>query len=180
MAAAAILIAQAVTWVAVSVPHTTGGSQRVVLHGHDIEPALAPVGWALLALTVAQVAGHGPIRRLVGVVMVLVGAAGVAVAFAARRDTGPTVLHHTFAPAVSGMHPAPNAWWVVAAVGGLLAVLTGAYVAVASGGWERLSAKYDAPAGDAAPPEPSAGVGAPAEDDTVTWKALDRGEDPTA
>jgi uncharacterized membrane protein (TIGR02234 family) len=181
-----ILLAQALVWARAGVPQVTGGVQQVTVHGHDVEPALAPIGYALLALAVALLAGRGPVRRLVGVLTVFVGAVGMAVAVAATSNTGPALLQRSFAPGVTRVANGPDAWWILALVGALLATLSGAATALTGHRWQQLGQRYDAPGSPdtEAGPGTSAGSGAGAppgtDEDETAWKALDRGEDPTA
>jgi hypothetical protein len=67
------------------------------------------------------------------------------------------------------VHASANGWWLVATLGGLLAVFAGAMTVVYARQWSGLGAAYDAPSAPAPAKDPA----------RVAWDALDRGEDPT-
>jgi uncharacterized membrane protein (TIGR02234 family) len=78
-----------------------------------------------------------------------------------------------------------SAWPWLAALGGVLVVAAGVLTVLRGAAWPGMSARYDAPAGKrsaAGPRRAAAAASAPAGQPTPAdlWKALDRGEDPTA
>jgi uncharacterized membrane protein (TIGR02234 family) len=153
----------------------------------------APTALALVALAgvIAVLATRGWARRLVGLVVALAGAGlvwrsltglsavGTARARALVTDRHPGVQLGAAVPQVS-VH---GGWAVLSALCGVLAIGAGALIAARGHRWSTMSAKYDAPAGDDAPPAPPA-----SEEDAERerlranaqlWSALDRGDDPT-
>jgi hypothetical protein len=122
--------------------------------GSSFAPWLSPLGVVGLASAGALLATRGPARRVVGVLMAVVGAA---IAVAALLPLG------------SGARPL---WPVVAAVAGAVVVAAGVATVGAAGSWPAMGARYDRP-----------GQPPPAERKSATqaemWDALDRGEDPT-
>lgn len=129
-------------------------------------PASAVVGLAGMG---AVLATRGIGRRLVGVLLLLVGA-GLLVGGAAGLVTS------------SGMEPDVR-WPALTVLGGLL--VTGAALTVVLRGhrWPTMGARYERTGGgarlsDPARPDPTGGrvTGARV---TAAWEALDRGEDPT-
>lgn len=190
---ALILIAQAVTWSRASLPRPAGGTQQVSVAGHDVASGLPAIGWALLALALALLAANGLMRRVVGALILLIGVAGIATAVVARGQVSAAVTKAAFTPPVHPVHASAGGWWVVAAIGGLLAALAGAAAVARGGRWGGLGARYETPVGagddDAARNRDAAAVGAvgahrgadaAVTDDAEAWRALDRGEDPTA
>ncbi len=128
-------------------------------------PALAVVG---LAGGGAVLATRGLPRRLVGVLLLALGAA-VAVG-------GGYGLVAAFDGTVSRQWPA------FCLVGGLLAALGGGLVALRGAGWPAMGARYERPGRRAAGPAPAEAAAGPVTGRRTTeaWDALDRGEDPTA
>lgn len=125
-------------------------------------PAVAAVG---LAGTGALLATRGVARRVVGLVLLLVG-----VVLGAAGGYGLLGLDRGAAGAVA------MAWPGLTACGGLLAA-AGAVATLARGGrWPAMGARYErAAARRAGAAEP----GRSADDPRSLWDALDRGEDPT-
>jgi len=154
-------------WGAVTVRAATGSRVHVELPGHDVVAALSPLGVAVLVLGVVLLATRSWLRRAVGAVVVVIGAAIVAAVIANAPDVPKLLSHRAFAASGAAVHAGANGWAVLAGLAGGLAVFAGALVMVASQNWPALGARYDGPA---------AGVRDPA---TTAWDALDRGEDPT-
>lgn len=141
-----------------------------------VVPALALAG---LAGVLALLATRGRIRRLCGA---LVGACGLGVALGAALRARPQggdlagragdALGVGSAAVLDG---GATLWPWPAALGGALLALAGFTAAARGHRWVAMSARYDAP-----------GAAAPARESTVeetsieAWRALDRGEDPTA
>ena len=161
-----LLLAAGRTWGSAVVTATGGGRLAVDTTGGDVAPALPALGVALLVLAVAVLAARSWIRRLVGLVIVVVGGAAVTVASTARDDVAAELTRQAFA-ASGSIDPSTSAWAVLAAVAGTVAVLTGAGTVLVGARWPTLGSRYDAPA-------------ARPRDETVSaWEALDRGDDPT-
>ncbi len=137
--------------------------------------ALALVG---LASAVAVFAVRGAGRIAVGA---LVALAGLGAAVAAALGAGDTSTVDATAATKLGLvgttadHVTHSAWPWVALAGALLLAGAGLLTVLRGGGWPTMGTRYDAPA--AAKARPAAG---PADTPADFWKALDRGEDPTA
>lgn len=162
-----ILLTSGRQWAETTLP---GGAGRLAVTGHQVSAAIPATAYALLALAVAILASSGPIRRVVGGFVVLLGSLAVVTAIKARGHVAAALADQEQGAIGRVVHASANGWWVVALLGGGLAIGAGALTLVRSGAWSRMGAKYDAPT--AAPPptrDPAA----------VTWDALDRGEDPT-
>ncbi|WP_042367160.1 Trp biosynthesis-associated membrane protein, partial [Streptacidiphilus neutrinimicus] len=127
-------------------------------------------------------------RQLLGGLVALAGAGAVFAATAALgSETG--ALDEKAARSVGLTEVAVgsvthSAWPWFAALGGVLVVGAGVLTVLRGAAWPGMSARYDAPAGkrSAAGPRRGAAAKAPAGQATPAdlWKALDRGEDPTA
>ena len=139
----------------------------------------APTALALVALAgvVAVLATRGMVRRVVGGVLVLAGAALVWRALAGTSAIGAgrarTLLaDHRRSVALTGLQPAvtTHGGWAALTVGcGLLVLAAGALIAWRGARWQAMSGRYEAP--DT--------TRDPARTATTMWTALDRGEDPT-
>jgi uncharacterized membrane protein (TIGR02234 family) len=126
----------------------------------------------LLALAAGVIAARGVLRRVVGGVIALVGAIALAVAIVGRGSVSSALTSHEVGGLALPVHGSANGWWIVAAIGGLVAMAAGVIAALRSGEWAAMGRKYEAP--DTA--QPTVAKGDPAD---TAWDALDRGEDPT-
>ncbi|WP_405580338.1 TIGR02234 family membrane protein [Streptomyces sp. NBC_01190] len=182
LGAALVLFAMSKTWTRgtafaaghqVSV-HATG-SQSTALPG-----ALALVG---LAALVAVFAVRRFARHVVSGLLALSGAGVIALALSRRGDHGAVdaaaqraaSLTHATASHVSG-----TSWPLVAVAGGLLLLIAGLLALRHGSRWPAMSSRYDRAGGER--PAPRRRAPAPLDPDRPEdlWKALDRGEDPTA
>ncbi|MFC8849079.1 MULTISPECIES: Trp biosynthesis-associated membrane protein [unclassified Micromonospora] len=127
-------------------------------------PALAVVGLAGGGVVLAT---RGVPRRLVGVLLLALGAA-----VAAGGGYG---LVAAFDGAVNRQWPA------FCLVGGLIVAVGGGLVALRGAGWPAMGARYERPArGGAGTPGAAQAGPVTGRRTTEVWDALDRGEDPTA
>lgn len=167
-----ILVAGSRVWASATVDVPGAPTSRVSVTGRTVEPSLPALGIALLALAVAVIAASGVMRRMVGAVVALLGAAAVGTAIAGRGAVSSALTAHEIGDANIPVHATANGWWVMAAVGGAIALLVGVVVAARSARWAAMGSKYEAPA-------PRTTVPASADPSETAWDALDRGEDPT-
>jgi uncharacterized membrane protein (TIGR02234 family) len=169
---AVVLIAAGRVWGRAALTTVTGSVDKVSATGHAAEPALPALGIALLVLTAGVIAARGWLRRIVGLIVVLVGASVVALAVAARSDVASELRQRAFAVAHTSVPAHTSGWAVVTGLAGALAVGCGAVTVLVGARWPAMGARYDA-------------VGARSrQGDTELrvmsdWDALDRGEDPT-
>jgi uncharacterized membrane protein (TIGR02234 family) len=161
------LLAAGRTWGSATVVSATGAHLRVVASGSDVVPAMSALGLAMLVLAGALVAARSWLRRLIGLVVVVVGGAAISLALTSHDDVVAGLDKQAFGVQHAVSAPAVAGWAVVAAFAGLLAVVAGAAAVVFGAVWPALGARYDAPATTRVEPVVSA------------WDALDRGEDPT-
>ena len=66
-----------------------------------------------------------------------------------------------------------NAWWLLAALGGLVVMIGGAWTVLRGATWAGLGSRYERT-------RPADRDGEDAVNPVSVWDALDRGEDPTA
>jgi uncharacterized membrane protein (TIGR02234 family) len=175
-AGATALIVSGLDWARVTaerrppLPAVTG-----VLTGGDAAPLVPATGLVLLAATVALVAVSGVGRTVIGLLMAV---AGGALAWSGTRAlTGGLVDASTELPGV-GRVTGPvsvdltTTWPVLAVLAGVVGILTGLFVVVRGRGWPGLGRRYERGAPSAARSDEDRAQAA--------WRALDRGEDPTA
>jgi uncharacterized membrane protein (TIGR02234 family) len=172
VAGALVLIASGRVWGKASLTTVTGSVDRVSVTGHAAEPALPALAIALLVLTAGVIAARGWLRRIVGLIVVSVGAAVVALAVVSRSDVASALEHRAFAVAHTSVPPNTSAWAVLTAIAGALAVACGAFTVAIGTRWPALGARYDATGARGGAPDTTATA-------LTEWDALDRGEDPT-
>jgi uncharacterized protein involved in response to NO len=165
-----ILLAGGRQWAHTAVRGIEGGAAvGLTVTGHQVASSLPALGIALLALSAAIVAASGLMRRLVGIMIVIVSATAVGVSVGARSDVSAALERREVGAQGIVVHATANGWWVVAALGGLLALAAGVMTVIRANRWSALGERYDAPR-----TKPTA------DPSTGAWDALDRGEDPTA
>jgi uncharacterized membrane protein (TIGR02234 family) len=169
------LTASGQTWARVTaerrppLPPVTG-----TLSGGDAAPLVPATGLLLLAAAVALVAVSGLGRTVVGL---LAAGAGAALAWSGVRvlagglDVAAADLPGFAAAPGHHVHVAAG-WPALAVVAGVLGLLTGVFVVLRGRSWLGMGRRYER--GGATAPRSDA------DRAQAAWKALDRGEDPTA
>ncbi|MCW2678188.1 MAG: Trp biosynthesis associated, transrane protein Oprn/Chp [Modestobacter sp.] len=159
-----------------------------VLTGSQVAALVPACGLLLLASAVAMIAVRGLGRTAVGL---LVALAGVVLGWSGLRaltgGLGATAADVSGVVGLGGARPTSSlvaTWPALTLVAGLLAVLAGSLVVLRGRHWPGMGRRYERTG-----PSPAA-AGAqrarPARPETAedrhqaAWKALDRGEDPTA
>ncbi len=155
------------------------GDELLPVSGHTLDGAITGFSLVALAGVVAVLATRGVGRRLVGTLVALSGALlvwrAVGTLSAVSDSRARTLVTQartavgvsSSSPVRISVHPV---WPVLTIVAGLLVTGSGLLVALRSGRWAALSARYEPPAAASAPPAT----------DEAMWTALDRGDDPTA
>lgn len=178
--AAVVLIATGRDWVTA---RAVQGDLRapVEVSGSSLAPVTSALALAALAGAAAIVATRGVARGLAGLVLLGCGLGAAAAAALAAADPGDDVAQ--LAGDVLGAGTANveqqsvSAWPWVAVAGAAAIALAGAATLLRGAAWPAMGSRYEAPVGTApAPAAPVARDGTPLEQ----WRALDRGEDPTA
>ena len=159
-----------------------GGAEQVT--GHMVNAALSPVAIAVIIAALALTIAGAVFKRVLGVLVALLGAGIAALAIGAVNDPDGSIAAHVAEitgltgagamSAVSGQHVSVWPWVTFAA--GVLAALPGLYTLIFSGKWAVGGRKYEQqPAKKAA-----AGGSAQATGDRISdWDALSDGDDPT-
>ncbi|WP_097185405.1 Trp biosynthesis-associated membrane protein [Blastococcus haudaquaticus] len=146
-----------------------------VLSGADTAPLVPATGLVLLAAAVALLAVRSAGRVAVGLLMAVAG--GV------LAWSGVRVLTGGLEDAVRTVDLSP-AWPVLAAVAGLLGAAAGLLVVLRGRSWPGMGRRYERTAEGTDPRTDATPVPARPQTDEdraqAAWKALDRGEDPTA
>lgn len=158
--------------------------------GRTIDAAPTALGLVGLAGVVAVLATRGLPRRIVGVLVLLAGAAtvwrsitalpAVSAARAASivRDKHPLVANTAVVARHITTHPQ---WGALSIAGGIAMIIAGALLATRGAGWGAMSARYEAPVGDrSTAPSDEDDDRARARAQATLWTALERGHDPTA
>ena len=180
LGATLLLVAAGQTWQSGDVT-AQGATRTISVTGHDVSgvpSALALVG---LAAAVGVFAVRGRARTVMGLLVALAGAvsAGVGISVLAGGFGGAldekAARTIGLAEAAAG-HVDGTAWPLVTLLGGLLLLAAGFLTVRQGARWPGMSARYDAPVRAAA----QGAKAQPADTPADLWKALDRGEDPTA
>lgn len=138
-----------------------------VLSGADVAPLVPATGLVLLAAAVALLAVRSGGRVVVGLLMAVAG--GVLGWSGVRTLTGGV-------PADGATAEVAVAWPVLAVVAGILGAAAGSVVVLRGRSWPEMGRRYER-----TPEEPGRAREETDEDRAqAAWKALDRGEDPTA
>ncbi|GAA1885418.1 TIGR02234 family membrane protein [Streptantibioticus ferralitis] len=178
--AALVLLAAGKTWSTGTAP-SAGSVIPVTATGKAVTglpDALALVG---LAALVAVFAVRRVGRLVVSALLALCGAGTVAACVTGAADTKALNAAAAKASGLTGtavQHVGHTGWPWVAAVGGLLLLLAGALAIVRGAAWPTMSSRYERAGGPR--PQRAARRAPDPEQPGEMWKALDRGEDPTA
>jgi uncharacterized membrane protein (TIGR02234 family) len=163
-----------------------------VLSGADAAPLVPAMGLVLLAAAVALLAVRSVGRVVVGLLMAVAG--GVLAWSGVRALTGTLDASVAGIPAGGTTTDVTAVWPVLAAVAGVLGAATGLLVVLRGRTWPGMGRRYERGTGAAATDTTATDTTAtdttaadtPARTETdedraqSAWKALDRGEDPTA
>jgi uncharacterized membrane protein (TIGR02234 family) len=184
--AAGALLISGRTWQSVLTPRPLPLPDDLLhVSGRTLDTAPTALALVALAGVVAVLATRGWVRRGVGAVIALAGAALVwrswvgAAAVSAARARALVIEQHpqvnTSASTVEQVSTHAQ-WPVLSALCGVLIVVAGAVIAWRGARWAAMSAKYDAPSRQGAAPDDQA---ARAREHASLWRALDHGDDPT-
>lgn len=186
LAGSLALIAGGQPWAGVTVDRTPPlPPVTAVLNGADAAPLVPATGLVLLAAAVALLAVRGAGRVVLGLVMAVAGGAlawsggralvgGLDSAAAGVPGAGGGRLGGSAVDLVAG-------WPCLAVAAGLLGVAAGLLVVLRGREWPGMGRRYERPG-----PEGEHRAAVPARQQTdedraqAAWRALDRGEDPTA
>lgn len=198
LAGAAALFAATQVWVALALVPGAAAFEVLEATGQQLNASLSPVALAALASALALTIAGRWLRRVLGVLVALLGAGVVAISAAVLADPGASasgrlaeatgLAGSAQADLVTSVDVLPYIW--VAMLAGALLVVLGLLVLLLGGRWKTAGRKYRA-AGDAGPGAPvgpgdaaataAAGGGRAGEDrDRISdWDELSGGSDPT-
>lgn len=182
--AAGALLAATRTWQVVRVRQPRPLPDEVLrVSGRTVDGAATALAVVALAGVVALLATRGIARRIVGVVVAVVGVGMIWRAVLATAPIGSEharALVHEHHPGVSlvgvgapQVSTSPT-WAAITIVCGALVLFAGALAGWRGNRWSTLSARYESRTADADPDAANARAA------TSMWNALDRGDDPTA
>jgi len=167
LSGAVALFAVGRAWLHYTVPRNGLADLRATATGHAAAGAAATLALVILAGVVVLPATRGLGRRIAGVVVAL---AGLGVSYLAVLTVARTTDQLDVPEASTYTDGRATAWPWIALVAGGVAIATGVFAAVASGGWPAMGRRYES-AGSA--------KRGPATE-TSMWDRLDEGDDPTA
>jgi uncharacterized membrane protein (TIGR02234 family) len=153
------------TWSEVVTARPGLSSLRDTRTGADLEPWVIGLALVALAGAGALLATRGPVRRLLGGLLAVIGLGVAAGAVAGRVGLE-----------VGSAGAGAIVWPVACALGGVLIVLGGLSAARSGHEWPAMGARYERRG--AGTPAPDADVDQRV-DTRAAWDALDRGDDPT-
>ncbi|HEY3926383.1 MAG TPA: Trp biosynthesis-associated membrane protein [Acidothermaceae bacterium] len=167
LSGAVALFAVGRVWLHYTVPRTGLADLRATATGHTTAGAAGTLALVVLAGVVVLPATRGLGRRIAGVLIAL---AGVGIGYLAILTIASTTDRLDGSQASTYTEGRATAWPWIALVAGAIAIATGVFAALASGGWPAMGRRYES-AG-------SAHRGPATE--TSIWDRLDEGDDPTA
>jgi uncharacterized membrane protein (TIGR02234 family) len=156
------------TWVTVTTAPAGLPATTVTVSGRELDPTAGYLPLLLLAAVLAVWATSGWLRRIVGVIAAL---AAVVVTVGALRASPPwrgAITTPDGVVVAAGGYQA-GLWWLLAALGGVLALVGAVLVAWRGPGWSTMARRYERAPGPADSPLT----------DRATWDLLDAGVDPT-
>lgn len=167
-------------WVSLSLADGAAAFGRLDVTGQQVNQSLSPVAIAALAAALALTIAGKVFRRILGVLVLLLGAGLAAIAVTVMRDPGAAVAGRLAeatglagsaqAGLITSTQMSPLVLLTLAA--GALLVLLGVLVLLLGGQWRTAGRKYEADSGS------SRSVSD--EPDRISdWEALNAGDDPT-
>jgi uncharacterized membrane protein (TIGR02234 family) len=192
---ALILIGWSQTWFLLTVTFPTENSDGIAVTGQDASPALSALGLAGFALTAALALSSITIRRILGVLLVLLGTVVVVISITAWSN--PIVSASSLLTALSAISDldtlrtfvvssSTTFWPAVTTVAGVLLAFVGSVVVFTAGKWSTGSRKFDrvTSAGiekaSGRPQGPSqTGIVDKSATNIDAWDSLSHGTDPT-
>lgn len=168
------------TWADATVKAPGLASAEVSVTGADAQPLVSALAVVVVTAALAILAAGPRMRRVIGVLTIVLsvtaivlvpraGGGALADAVRSQASTSPAYTDASSLGDISYAH-----WDLLAIAAFVLAALLGAATVRLAGQWPTMSSRYDAPTS-----RPKAPVDHELSD-TDLWKAMDRGDDPTA
>lgn len=181
LAGAVALYSATQVWVTLTLAEGAAASSWLEATGQQVNQSLSPVAIAALAAALALTIAGRVFTRVLGVLVLLLGAGIAAIAVSVLRDPGAAVAGRL--AEATGLEGSAQAGLVhatmasplvtVTLAAGALLVVLGALVLLFGGRWKAAGRKYEA--------ESTRTRAASDEPDRISdWEALNDGEDPSA
>jgi uncharacterized membrane protein (TIGR02234 family) len=164
---AVALFAVGRVWLHYTVPRNGLANLQATATGHATAGAAGTLALVVLAGVVVLPATRGFGRRLAGAVIAL---AGLGIGYLAMLTIAFTTAQLGVPEASTSIDGKATAWPWVTLIAGVVAVATGVFAALASGGWPAMGRRY----------ESAGSVKRGPATETSIWDRLDEGDDPTA
>lgn len=185
LAAAVALAAATQSWLEIGLVEGAAAVSHLSVTGQKLNPSLSPVALAVLAAALVLTIAGPVFRRVLGGLLVLLGAGVAALGFLALTD--PHEEPNAAVAEVTGIAGAAQqalirsaeitAWPAVVAVAGAVVAVAGVAVLLLGGGWRTGGRKYEAQTARYAGAAGATDGGEP--DRIAEWDALSDGDDPT-
>lgn len=162
------------TWATATLTAAGLPDDELAVTGAETMPVVSALGLVLLASALAVLAGSARVRRVLGVLVIVVAVASlawVALGSGSAIDAALDDAVRESATFTGTNHPetADVTMWPLATIASLaLAALAGVVVARFAPAWPTMSSRYEAP-----------GARPAGDDESDMWKAFDEGRDPT-
>ena len=164
------------TWAYTTVEASGVPTARVDVSGADAAPLVPALALVIVTASLAVLAASARVRRVVGLLIIVVGVIGLFVVLQSEDRVGRALdAAIKDSPAFIGTN-APDTvsygvWRWVTAAGFVLSALVGVVITRFGALWPTMGRKYDAPKAHTPTEE--------VETESDIWKALDDGRDPT-
>ncbi len=165
------------TWAEAKVRAEGLASADVAVSGADAQPLVSALAVVIVTAGLAILAAGPRMRRVVGVLTIVVSAGAIALVPRAGSSTLDDAVRSAAekSPAYTGPSSLGDVsygpWYLLAIVAFALAVVLGVAMVRFAAQWPTMGSRYDAPSAR----RPERGTS-----DSDMWKAMDRGDDPTA
>lgn len=164
------------TWAKADVRPEGLAAAKVTVSGADAQPLVSALAIIVVTAALAILAAGPRLRRVIGVLTVIVGLVGAVVV--PRSGTDGLKDAVTSAAEKSPAYTGPDAlgsisyvpWDLLTIAAFVLALLLGVVTLRLAPQWPTMSSRYDAPTSRPVKDDPTG---------TDMWKAMDRGDDPT-
>lgn len=162
------------TWATATLTAAGLPDDELAVTGAEAMPVVSALGLVLLASALAVLAGSARVRRVLGVLVIVVAVASlawVALGSGSAIDAALDDAVRESATFTGTNQPETTdvTMWPLATIACLaLAALAGAVVARFAPAWPTMSSRYEAP-----------GARPAGDDESDMWKAFDEGRDPT-
>lgn len=184
------LVSATQTWVTISLAEGAAATGQLAVTGQQLNPSLSPIAIAALASVLALTIAGPVFRRVLGVLVALLGAGILALGVIASAN--PLGESESSVGEVTGIvgdvqgalidSVSTTAWPWLASASGAVLIVAGVCVLLLAGRWRAGGRRYEAAAEHAGTPsddDSGGGVEGDERDRISDWDAMSRGDDPT-